>query len=262
MPRKKIDQKKKVKRKLTQLQNQAALANLAKARAAKMAYYNLRKQGFTRENVYEAGNIISNAIERLSAFDPESNPAVSQLLYEIGGEFPSQEEIANMPQSEYFKYATSLRNYLGSPLSDEKSQKALQDRLISEIIGEKLTRRKGERRTNFLNRRQQFIKENEETASKAFKLYRQLESTHAGLILRGKISPEAYGSDNLITDLFDFIESEYDGDFDAARAYWEEQLENQYAWEEEYKSNFKGVEVTKFDWQGRESYASFLRRQH
>lgn len=247
--------------KRTENQNQAALRNLAKARQAKKAYQELRNQGFNRENIGEATEIIQQQLARLSSFHPENNPAVAQLMEEVGGNFPTQAQISAMSQSEYYTYATSLRSFLGSPLSSEKGINRLTNRLVSEIIGENLTRKKGERRTTYFERRKQFISENAETAKQAFRLYRQLESTHAGLILRGKISPEAYGSDNLIADLFDFVENDYDGDFDAARAYWEEQLENQYQWEEQERANFKGKEISKFDWEGRESYESFVRRK-
>lgn len=247
--------------KRTQKQNEAAARNLAKARQAKKAYEELRKQGFNRVNIWEATEIIQQQLSRLSSFHPENNPAVAQLLEEVGGNFPTQAQISNMSQSEYYTYATSLRSYLGSPLSSEKGITQLTNRLVSEIIGESLMRKKDERRTTYFQRRKQFISENEETAKQAFRLYRQLESTHAGLILRGKISPEAYGSDNLIVDLFDFVENDYDGDFDAARAYWEEQLENQYQWEEQERANFKGKKISKFDWEGRESYESFVRRK-
>ena len=124
-----------------------------------------------------------------------------------------------------------------------------------------MTRKPHERYQYYHRRRQQFIKEHEDTAKQAFKLYRQLESTHAGVILRGKLSPQAYGSDNLITDLFDFVENEYDGDFDKAVAYWQEQLTEQYRWEEQELSKAgKGAKLTKFDWTGREKYASFTPR--
>lgn len=247
--------------KRTKKQNEAALRNLSKARQAKKAYEELRKQGFNRENISEATEIIQQQLSRLSSFHPENNPAVAQLLEEVGGNFPTQAQISKMSQGDYYTYATSLRSFLGSPLSSEKGITQLTNRLVSEIIGESLMRKKGERRTSYFERRKHFISENEETAKQAFRLYRQLESTHAGLILRGKISPEAYGSDNLIVDLFDFVENDYDGDFDAARAYWEEQLENQYQWEEQERANFKGKKISKFDWEGRESYESFVRRK-
>ena len=245
----------------TKKQNEAALRNLSKARQAKKAYQELREQGFNRENIGEATEIIQQQLSRLSSFHPENNPAVAQLLEEVGGNFPNREQISAMSQSDYYTYATSLRSFLGSPLSSEKGITQLTNRLVSEIIGESLMRKKGERRSSYFERRKQFISENEEVAKQAFRLYRQLESTHAGLILRGKISPEAYGSDNLIVDLFDFVENDYDGDFDAARAYWEEQLENQYQWEEQERANFKGKKISKFDWEGRESYESFVRRK-
>lgn len=242
----------------TQARNDAALRNLQKAREAKKRYYELRKEGFTRENVVEATQAIEGQLQRLSAFKPENNPAVAQLLDEIGGEFPTANSLAAMTNAEYYKYATSLRTFLGDSLSSEVSVNKLMDRVLYEVVGKNLTRKKNERMQAYHRRRKQFIDENADTAREAFRLYRQLESTHAAVILRGKLSPQAYGSDNLITDLFDFIENEYDGDFDKAVSYWQEQLSNQYAWEEQELARLgKGAKLTKFDWTGREKYASF-----
>ena len=113
-----------------------------------------------------------------------------------------------------------------------------------------------------MHRRSQFIEKNSDTASKAFKLFRQLENTHAGLILKGKISPDAYGSDNLIIDLFDFVETEYDGDFDKAYNFWVQKLQDQF---EESQNNFKyghtGKGMKKFDWRGGDLYGSFTQHK-
>ena len=245
----------------SQAQNEAAVRNLVKAREAKQKYQKLRREGFTRDTVAEATEVISGQLDRLSVFQPENNPAVSQLLSELGGQFPSANELASMTNAEYYRYATTLRTFLGAPLSDENAVNKLFDKILYEVVGSQLTRKPHERYQYYHRRRQQFIKEHEDTAKQAFKLYRQLESTHAGVILRGKLSPQAYGSDNLITDLFDFVENEYDGDFDKAVAYWQEQLTEQYRWEEQELSKAgKGAKLTKFDWTGREKYASFTPR--
>ena len=250
------------KRPRTKKQNDAALRNLQKAREAKKRYQALRKEGFSYENVAEATSIIEDQLRRLSTFDPQNNAAVARLMENIGGQFPTANELANMSKSEYYKYAGALRSFLGSSLSDPDSFRRIYDTVLSEVVGKQLTRKKNERRTTYYRRRKQFIDEHEETAKKAFELYRMLEETHAGVILRGKLSPMAYGSDNLITDLFDFVENDYDGDRDQALDYWREQLSAQYQWEEqELATATKGAnKLTKFDWKGRESYASFVAR--
>ena len=250
------------KRPRTKKQNDAALRNLQKAREAKKRYQALRKEGFSYENVAEATSIIEDQLRRLSTFDPQNNAAVARLMENIGGQVPTANELANMSKSEYYKYAGALRSFLGSSLSDPDSFRRIYDTVLSEVVGKQLTRKKNERRTTYYRRRKQFIDEHEETAKKAFELYRMLEETHAGVILRGKLSPMAYGSDNLITDLFDFVENDYDGDRDQALDYWREQLSAQYQWEEqELATATKGAnKLTKFDWKGRESYASFVAR--
>lgn len=254
---------KSAKKPRSQKQNEAAIKNLKKAREAKKRYQELRKQGFSYENVAEATSIIQEQLSRLSAFDPQNNAAVARLMENIGGEFPTANELAAMSKSEYYKYAGALRSFLGSSLSDPDAVRRIYDTVLSEVVGQQLTRKKNERRTTYHRRRQQFIAEHEATAKKAFELYRMLEETHAGVILRGKLSPMAYGSDNLITDLFDFVENDYDGDRDKALDYWREQLSAQYQWEEQELANAtKGAKkLTKFDWKGRESYASFVARQ-
>ena len=274
MPKKKIDQSRQAtqgvvslastvksnqsNRSWTAKQNEAAIRNLKLAREAKSMYQKLRKEGFTRDTVTEATQIIEFQLNRLSTFQPEKNPAVAQLLDEIGGTFPSANELATMSNSEYYKYATTLRTFLGNSLSDGKAIDRLFDKILYEVVGTQLQRKKNERMQAYHRRRKQFIDEHEEISREAFKLYRQLESTHAAVILRGKRSPQAYGSDNLITDLFDFVENEYDGDFDKAVAYWQKQLSEQYRWEEQEIARLgKGTKLTKFDWTGREKYASF-----
>lgn len=254
--------KRKIKIQRTEKQRQAAIQNLAKARAAKKRYQNLRREGFKEGNVEEATEIVQNQLNRLSVFQPENNPAVAQLLAEVGGELPSADQLAEMTKSEYFRYATSLRTFINSPLSDENAINKLFDKVLGEIVGSQLTRKKGEKRTQYYRRRKQFIEEHSDTAKTAFELYRRLEETHAGVILRGKISPMAYGSDNLITDLFDFVENDYDGDLNMALGYWQEQLSEQYRWEEQESArmNVSSNKLSKFDWTGREMYASFVAR--
>ena len=106
-----IDSSSKKSSKRSMKQNEAALRNLANARQAKKAYEELRKEGFNRSNISEATEIIQQQLSRLSSFHPENNPAVAQLLEEVGGNLPTQEQISKMSQSEYYTYATSLRSY-------------------------------------------------------------------------------------------------------------------------------------------------------
>lgn len=231
------------------------LESLAKARAAKKSYAELRTAGFNRGNISEASRIIEAEISHLDYINKGANPAVNKLLSEIG-DFKSAEEIEGMTKQEYYRYATSLRAFLGNPLSAEDAAKRLSDGIYSEVIGVAFQRRKGERRSNYLQRRKAFIDANEETAKKAFSLYRRLEETSAGLIIRKKFQPAAYGSDNLIIDLFDFVENEYDGDINKATDYWREMLEQQSM--QKIASIKYGVEIEKFNWRRESNYGQFV----
>lgn len=248
----------------TAKQSLAALENLKKARAAKARYRELRSEGFSSKNIDEivkATDTINDMMYRFRTYHVENNPAVMQLMDEVGY-FRSQSELQQMSKPEFFSYATSLRTFLAAPLSDENAIENMTNRLVEEIVGQNLIRKKGERRSTYMHRRSQFIEKNSDTASKAFKLFRQLENTHAGLILKGKISPDAYGSDNLIIDLFDFVETEYDGDFDKAYNFWVQKLQDQF---EESQNNFKfghtGKGMKKFDWRGGDLYGSFTQHK-
>lgn len=236
--------------------SQAQLQSLAKAREAKRQYAELRKSGFTRETAGEAGAMIEKTIDRLNIAAGGYNPAVAQLMGEIGY-IRNQEQINNMSKKEYYRYATSLRVFLDDSYSSvEETDKRMQE-VIREATQVGLMRTKGERRDHYFKRRKEFIKNHEDTARDAFRLYRELENTAAGLILRSKYSPVAYGSDNLIVDLFDFVENDYDEDFDAAMAFWRGMLEEQVE-----KSTYEkayGNKMTKFDWRRENQYGVFKR---
>lgn len=261
MPKKKIDYSKVEKRQInrTEKQNAAAIANLKKARQTRQAFAALRREGVTRDTIEYASEKIDEMLDQFANYSPENNPAVAKLLSEVGYlRTPSQ--LAELKQSEYVTYVTALRDFLNNPLSSTEGIEEYRNKILSQIIGDNLMRRKGERRSNYYKRRQNFIEDNEETAKAAFKIYRMLEETHAGQILRGKISPAAYGSDNLITDLFDFVESGAfnDGDFNKARAYWADILEKSYAEDQEILRQYGSkAQLPKFYWRGVDSYASF-----
>lgn len=261
MPKKKIDYSKVEKKKINRSakQNAASLANLKKARQTRQAFFALRSEGVTQDTVAYASEKIGEMLDKFANYSPENNPAVSKLLSEVESlKTPSQ--LAEMRQSEYITYVTALRDFLNNPLSSIEGIEEYRNKVLSKIIGDNLMRRKGERRSNYYKRRQNFIDENKETAKAAFKIYRMLEETHAGQILRGKISPAAYGSDNLITDLFEFVESGAfnDGDFNKARAYWADILEKSYAEDQEILRQYGSkAKLPKFYWRGVESYAEF-----
>lgn len=248
------------KKQRTQKQREAAIQNLKKARDAKKHYAELRSAGFSSENIdamIQATNAIEEMMHRFSSYNVESNPAVMQLMEEIG-DFKTKSEIMSMSMPEFYKYATSIRTFMAAPLSDPDAIDNMTNRLVNELVGGSLLRKKGESRSVYMKRRKEFIEDNKDTASKAFALFRQLENTHAGLILKGKISPDAYGSDNLIVDLFDFIESEYDGDFDKAYNFWIEKLQEQFQESQAQYHEFgeKG-RMKKFNWRGGDLYGKF-----
>lgn len=264
MAKRKINLNKKVKRsvastsssKAKRVASESQLAALAKAREAKRQYAELRKSGFTRETAGEAGAMIEKTIDRLNIAAGGYNPAVAQLMGEIGY-IRNQKQIDNMSKKEYYRYATSLRVFLDDSYSSvEETDRRMQD-IIREATQIGLMKTKGERRDHYFKRRKEFIKNHEETAKDAFKLYRELENTSAGLILRSKYSPVAYGSDNLIVDLFDFVENDYDEDFDAALAFWRGMLEEQVE-----KSTYEkayGKKMSKFEWRRENNYGIFKR---
>lgn len=242
--------------KVKRVPSEAQLAALAKARQAKKDYANLRQTGFTRDRAGEAGALIEKNLERLNIAAGGYNPAVAQLMEEVG-QIRTQEEINNMSKKEYYKYATSLRVFLDDSYSSIDETEKRTREILRESTQVGLMRKKGERRDQYFKRRKEFIKSHEDLAKDAFRLYRELENTAAGLILRSKYSPVAYGSDNLIVDLFDFVENDYDEDFDAALAFWRGMLEEQVE-----KSTYEkayGNKMTKFDWRRENNYGVFKR---
>lgn len=246
----------------TQKQIEASKQNLGKARQAKAAYQELRRQGFDRYTIYSATQTIQNALQRMD-MNADNNPAVSMLFNEIGS-FKSEEDIENMTQSEYYRYATSIRSFLGNPLSSEDAHKYLQDRLSNELFAQSLLIRDNEEFEAYKERRARFIKSTADTISKkAFEIYRRVMETNAGQIIKAKMSPAAYGSDNLIVDIFDFVSSgQWDDNIDDAAAYWQKIINDQYAENLELRRatmNREAIELEKFNWKGVETYGAFIR---
>lgn len=253
----------KPKRQRTEAQKEAARRNAAKARQAKAAYAELRKTGFTRENIKIATDIIQDVLTSTS-MRIDTNPVVARLFSEIGS-FKSEEELSTMSKAEYFKYATSIRTFLGSPLSSEDAAKYLQNNFRRDMIKDALIMSSGERRESYKARRKAFIASNQQVSAKIFELYRRIMETNAGQVIKAKVNPAAYGSDNLIVDLFDFYESGQwtDFDMDTAVAYWRSIIEEQEIAIQEEARNFgskEALEIQKFDWRGVYTYASFIQR--
>ena len=242
---------------ITPAQYSAAVSNLEKARAAKKEYMRLREQGFTRENVYSATATIEQMLRRNSNFLIELNPAVSQLMDEIG-DFRTASELASMTNKEFYRYATSLNVFLASPLSDPEIARKTMERVLTETIKAQFTRRDDEDINQFKARRREFISSHEDIMKDVFELYRRVEETNAGQILKN-ISPAAYGSENLITDLTEFIENEYDGDMQGAVNYWQEQVTGYYKENIKHMQEYRGKElnVNRYEW--RRGYAKFKR---
>lgn len=257
---------KKTKVKRSDAQREAARKNAQKARAAKASYADLRKRGFSRETIYTTTETIQEELTK-NYMSSETNPAVSQLLTEIGGRFREPEELKNMSQAEYFKYATSIRQFLGSPLTAKDAADYLKDRFSNDLFSQSLLIRDKEDFSAYKDRRARFIKATEDTISKqAFKIYRKLMETNAGQIIKARVSPTAYGSDNLIVDLFDFVNSGhwYDSDIDMAVGYWNKIIEDQVQANTERMQDFQKAaqaqeahEIPKFNWRGAELYAFY-----
>lgn len=246
----------KTKRTITTKQYSAAIKNLEKARLAKVEYKRLREQeGISRESVYTAGEKIQRFISYAANYDIESNPAFTQLMDEIG-DFRSASELAEMKSKDFYRYATAIRVFLANPLSDPNIYQRNLDRMLSATIKSSFTRRADEDINAYKRRRAEFIFEHEDVTKQAFKLYRMVEETNAGQIIK-QFSPAAYGSENLISDITEFIETEFDGDYEGAAAYWREIVTDRLHKNFEYMRDFHGKEmpVGRYDW--RRGYARF-----
>ena len=259
----KVTGKGKKKATRTEAQKAAARRNAAKAREAKKNYAQLRATGFTRDTIVMATDTIQKILTS-SAMRIDKNPAVARLMEEIGT-YKNEEEIAEMTKAEYYKYATSIRTFLGSPLSTEEAAKYLELSFKKDMLRESLLQSSAERRDAYRIRRQDFIRSNETVSSQIFELYRRIMERNAGQIIKAKVNPAAYGSDNLIVDLFDFYESGQwvDGNMDAAVNYWASIIEEQEMLIQERARAFgtkAALEIDKFDWRGVETYASFIQR--
>lgn len=287
MPKRKIDLSKKTtiqivklgssktKRVPTVKQQEAARKNLEKARQAKFNYKDLRERGFRTESVFAATQKIQDFLEESDIMRSDSNPAVARLFDEIGA-FKTEEELASLSKGEFYKYTSSIREFLNNPISAEEAAQYLNDSLRSGLIKAELVQQPGEDRDFYLKRRQKYVKAHEEEVSKkAFALYRRVMETNAGQIIKARMSPAAYGSDNLIADLFDFAsigvwDSSYDektGKWDErmewASVYWQELIDQQYRANLErlqYAHSQEALELPQFSWRGGEDYGTFVRR--
>lgn len=244
-------------------QRVSSIANLEKARQAKKNYEFLRKGGFTNETILDATRVIDNYLSQADSMRSSENPAVARLFDEIGGAFKSEEEIAKMSKGEFYKYATSIREFLNNPISSEEAANYLQNSLRSGLIKAELVKSANESDEQYKARRKQFIQDREELSKVSFRIYRKVMETNAGQIIKAKMSPAAYGSDNLIADIFDFVTGGYwtDRDEDAARAYWEDLIEQQYErnlQELQLSHSREAIEISNFSWRGVMAYDSFV----
>lgn len=276
MPKKKIDmpsrqsrevaklntsQSKKISKPRTQAQQQAARKNLQKANAARKAYRELRKSGFADiSGLIEAQKVISENLTGDLSF--EANPAVQKLFSSIGGEFKSESELESMTKQEYYKYTTAIREFLGSPMSRDDAMDYLRTRFGSDIIRSSIIQQEGEDRDVYLNRRKSFIASNE-LSTKVFDLYRRIMETNAGQVIRARMMPAAYGSDNLIVDLFDWASSGAwtDDDANTAVGYWQKQIDDEASYMLERAREVGARQAQKmegrFDWKLSQSYFSY-----
>ena len=244
-------------------QIEASRKNAAKAREAKFRYKDLRERGFRTSEVYEATQVIQNFLEQEDTLITAENPAVARLFDEIGA-FKTMDELEILSKGEFYKYTTSIREFLNNPISAEHAAQYLQESLRSGLIKAELVQQKGEDREEYLKRRQAYVKfHDEDVSKKAFALYRRIMETNAGQIIKAKYSPAAYGSDNLIADLFDFASigiwnSSYDeetGQWDKhmneASIYWQEKIDEQYRMNLEDVQRARSreaIELPQFSW--------------
>lgn len=280
MPKKKIDlssrqskkvgqlntaPSKKVSKPRSQAQQEAARKNLQKANAARKAYKELRKSGFADiPGLLEAQKVITENLTGGLSF--EANPAVQKLFTSIGGEFKSESELESMSKQEYYCYTTAIREFLGSPMSRDDAMDYLRGRFGSDIIRSSIIQQENEDRDVYLNRRKTFIQSNE-LSQKVFDLYRRIMETNAGQVIRTRMMPAAYGSDNLIVDLFDWTSSGAwtDDDVNAAVGYWQKQIDDEAAYMLERSREVGARKARKmegtFDWRLSQSYFSYSKEQ-
>ena len=235
-------------------QRAAARRNIKKAQKVNKEYYSLRKRGFTKETIGEASEQIWSQITSSNLLSPENNPATAQLLRETGG-IKTQEEIDMLSRGEYIKYATALRSFLGNPLSSEKMSERLNNSFSRDLIRGALVQG-SQNREEYLQSRRRFI-DSIEDSSKIFELYRRLTETNAGIILNAELNPMAYGSDNLIVDLFDFYDENGPFDMEKAVSYWTALIDERY--NQLQKSSRKvgartARSMKQFDWHSFSSY--------
>ena len=257
-------------------QYEASIKNIVKAREAKFRYRDLRERGFDTQSVFEATRTIENYLQQSDEMRTDVNPAVARLFDEIGS-FKSEEELASLSKGEFYKYTSSIREFLNNPISAEDASRYLQESIRSGLIRAELVQQPGEDREGYLKRRQNYVKFHEEDVSKkAFALYRRVMETNAGQIIRARMSPAAYGSDNLIADIFDFASMGiWDSTFDEKTGKWDERMESASAYwqeliDEQYRSNLErlqyahtqeALEIPQFSWRGGESYGAFIQRK-
>lgn len=275
MPKKKIDMSsrqsgkieklntapnKKISKPRTEAQQAAARKNLQKANAARKAYRELRKSGFADiPGLLEAQNVISENLTGGLSF--EANPAVQKLFSSIG-EFKSESELESMTKQEYYRYTTAIREFLGSPMSRDDAMDYLRSRFGSDIIRSSIIQQENEDRDVYLNRRKSFIQSNE-LSQKVFDLYRRIMETNAGQVIRARMMPAAYGSDNLIVDLFDWASSGSwtDDDVNTAVGYWQKQIDDEAAYMLERSREIGARQARemegRFNWRLSQSYFSY-----
>lgn len=251
----------KPKKPRSEAQRNASKANLEKARQARANYRELRKTGFTRETIVKATDLISEILNN-PLFDPETNPAVDTLMKSTGGIFKTDDEIEKMTKSEYYKYATSIREFLGSPLSAQEGISYLVESLDHLAYGKELLRGFNEEESVYKKRRKAYIDAMGDKAKQAFEIYRKLLETNAGQILKQIAGPAAYGSDNMIVDIFDFVENEWsDGDIDNAAIYWSKRVNEIFTANQEFareKRMSPSLKLGRIDWKAGENYGQFI----
>lgn len=256
---------KKISNTRTKAQKEASRKNLEKANAARKGYGELRKSGFADiSGLIEAQSLISENLTGGLSF--EANPVVQKLFSSIGGEFKTETELESMSKQEYYRYTTAIREFLGSPLSRDDAMDYLHSRFGSDIIRSSIIQQEGEDRDVYLNRRKSFINSNE-LSQKVFDLYRRIMETNAGQVIRAKMMPSAYGSDNLIVDLFDWASSGSwtDDDVNTAVGYWQKQIDDEASYMLE-RSREVGARKAReiegiFDWRLSQSYFTYARQQ-
>lgn len=166
----------------------------------------LKKSGLNRKTIPIYVQALLSEIQDIKEAGLENTPSIQKIYHDI----PDLEglDFDNMTKGDYIKVATAVRSFMSaedSSVNGAKKMYRMFAEQFSSAYSDPFTQREGEKREDFLKRRKEYISLNEGASKAAFALYRKISERQAANILR-ELNPAAYGSENLIVDLFQYVE--------------------------------------------------------